>query len=803
DFDFLWNFGDQSTSSLRSPYHSFQTAGIYPVRLTLRRKSPTGVSCRDQATAVYEINVLSDQPKTSLAADRFPLKSDDSGIWTYRLTRWALVLLTILATILFLGLGLLIRYLTYRPVDPKQTDRFRPGQEGPYTIPFPRQDHLIAPEKGLYDLASVMRQRRMGNIHTLNVPASIHSTIQEQGMPVLQYDTSSRPNEYLILIEQHHPESHLARFFGRITEILEGEDVLLDTFFYDGDPRNCWNDDFPEGISLEELKQRYRKHRLIFFTSGYHFVDPYTSELVPWFASTYDIWKENRLILTPNPVADWSYQEKLLMEEIDLLPLDIPAQMYMMEMFDEIGQPDFSEHKARLKDTFPGAMRGIKDHDLESIAGLKAYLGTELFRWVAATAVYPQPTWEVTLAIGHALSNTSRGKQQDYLLTFENLLTLARIPWLQTTLLPNRLREHLLHELDGASEKVARESILHLLEVAEVRPGSLASTKLAVQETSHEFFLHPGDEDIAARMFHLMQTDRLGDPVLKKRLQQESALLGGQSPATHLQHRFGFLRPQEYLIGGLVATLLVGLLTWFLYERYGETPWPSPRLTAQEQVANLWLDRYYEQDSASLLHNQGVAASQIGKYEEALELIQQARTRRADYPLADTNLSRLWYHQGAVAYNGKNFSEARRHFQQVDSSRERGIYLLNLGGQSLSHYYQGRDEGLETDPPISDSARMVFEQLVQLDEGIAFLEFPNLYRILKGEQNLSDSTTLLWNLTQTLRQQGRYAEALVMIDAVLGQAYQDSLTAKREGTEPPALAPLAIRARTGRWTRRV
>ncbi|MEM7658228.1 MAG: SUMF1/EgtB/PvdO family nonheme iron enzyme, partial [Bacteroidota bacterium] len=39
------------------------------------------------------------------------------------------------------------------------------------------------------------------------------------------------------------------------------------------------------------------------------------------------------------------------------------------------------------------------------------------------------------------------------------------------------------------------------------------------------------------------------------------------------------------------------------------------------------------------------------------------------------------------------------------------------------------------------------------------------------------------------------AEALVMIDAVLGQAYQDSLTAKREGTEPPALAPLAIRAR--------
>ena len=45
---------------------------------------------------------------------------------------------------------------------------------------------LIAPDKGIYDLAKVMRQRLLGDIQSINLPLSIRKTIEESGLPLLE-----------------------------------------------------------------------------------------------------------------------------------------------------------------------------------------------------------------------------------------------------------------------------------------------------------------------------------------------------------------------------------------------------------------------------------------------------------------------------------------------------------------------------------------------------------------------------------------------------------------------------------------
>ena len=50
--DFLWNFGDNKTSSLKSPEHSWNTAGIYTVSLTVE----DGEGQETTSTKYIEVN---------------------------------------------------------------------------------------------------------------------------------------------------------------------------------------------------------------------------------------------------------------------------------------------------------------------------------------------------------------------------------------------------------------------------------------------------------------------------------------------------------------------------------------------------------------------------------------------------------------------------------------------------------------------------------------------------------------------------------------------------------------------------
>ena len=60
---FHWDFGDGSTSTARNPRHTFNQAGLYPVRLIARQEN----GCATSDTTVYYVRVLSDHSHHSIS----------------------------------------------------------------------------------------------------------------------------------------------------------------------------------------------------------------------------------------------------------------------------------------------------------------------------------------------------------------------------------------------------------------------------------------------------------------------------------------------------------------------------------------------------------------------------------------------------------------------------------------------------------------------------------------------------------------------------------------------------------------
>ncbi|MEM7370761.1 MAG: carboxypeptidase-like regulatory domain-containing protein [Bacteroidota bacterium] len=813
DFDFLWDFGDESPpATSASPSHRYRTDGNKRIKLTVIRKIPSvqqGSACGDTATVSKFITISSNKPNIELTAEQYTLKTDDSALTAYSLTPLSIGLLAVGLTILILLLALLYRVLSHRKPQLASEDKYTSNRKGPYYIPFPKQDHLIAPDKGIYDLASVMRQRQRGNIHTVNLPMSIHKTIRESGMPIVHFDTSSRPSEYLVLIEKHHPQSHLARFFGRITEILFEQDVLLETFYYDKDPRKCWNEDYPDGLNLEQMRQRYSKHRLILFSDGHHLINPSKPILFRWVVPAFEIWRENRILLTPTPVVDWDYRERLIMEEMDVLPLDIPGQLHMIEMFDEIGQPAFEDHKDRMLRLFPAAACSVRSHHLTDVRGLSDYLfeyvtsgrelenqaqlsdqffdylshknslpaqiqedeglakqlevGKHLFQWIASTAVYHTPRWEITLALGHKFSQ----KQSDYLLTFENLLVLARIPWLQSNDVPSRLRKDLLSMLDPETETTAREVLQKLLAEAQdgIKEGSSAARKMAIQSTTNNFFLEP--DTYADEMYYLVQNGMVEDHEIEQRLEKPLDILAGQATYEYLHNRYGMLRQKEWLIGAISGLVLTAIFSFVLFDQFIQKSKTPFWLDQQDQEESIWVDQILDQDSAIIYHNIGVGAALNGELTEGRVEIEHAKDYRGSdslrnasddliYPLADSNLNRLNYQLGVEKFNSKDFTAAINEFARIPTNAEDTLYRHSLAGLGLGHYFL--DDTTEYKRYVQD--------LVERGKEFVLENYPLLYS-LYDHDDLDRSYTYHIDLAKSYFTQRDYPKTELHVDSAL------------------------------------
>ncbi len=495
--NYLWEFGDGDSSTLASPRHTYAEAGSYTVSVTVSRSGEPAGFCLTRQRREITVGA----PKVNLPY--IPLqRAEVEPFAAYSWGAWIL-----LGAI---GLGIIFYWVRWfgrpaiaREEDAVATEKFRAQDRAPYFIPFRSQHGFVPVGREQLKLADALRLRQEGRRRQVDVPASVNATIERGGFPVLHFGFSTQPTEYLFLIDEQSAESHQARLFQHLVAVLRDQDVYVETFYYRDTPRRVWNARHPGGLKLELLHRTHPQHRLMVLGDGHELLSPYAPgrpQLRESLAADLRRWPQ-RFLFTPLPPANWTYRECTLAELFVLFPSDLAGQTEAAKFIEGGLEPEdlpvsFQAWQERLAEERrePNPLyfhwKRYRDHE--------KYLAEhpELLRWVQALAVWPTPNWNTTVAIGRALGID---------LTYDKLLLLSRIGWLQRGELRPRLRRELLDRLDAKDERLARAAVREeLLAVADQTWGGSANTELQSQLAVQDFALQPEEAETRATIRYLL-----------------------------------------------------------------------------------------------------------------------------------------------------------------------------------------------------------------------------------------------------------------------------------------------------------
>ncbi len=641
-----WDFGDGSPGQNTSDSvlrHAYQSPGQY----TVQAESRGADSCKARFTLNVTVQKREEKvflPVLALVWDKVPDKIYQTLPWLWLYLSLGILLLVILGQWL---------YFMYR--SGYWLKKEKPNHERPYFLKLPNQDEKIALHADWQGLSLGLRQREKGERTFLDIPATIHSSIRAGGLAQLLYRSSSRPIEYLVLIDQKADTSTSARLFSFLVKNLVQEEVLIDYFYFDRDPARLWNEGRSEQLRLEDLSIRYPQHRLIVFSDGHAWINTQDAQLHGPTRERLSPWPVKAL-MTPVPSTRWGYEESRLYELFLLLPSSMEGQLLLVEYLKHPERPSLETLKENLgqivldsqnpEDLFP---------DFKNPEGLQKYLGETLYAWVCALALLPEPEWEMIIAIGKELE-TLPGfgfPEGQSLLSIGHLRMLARIPWLnEEQELPTALRRQLLQDLEKPVEQVASQAILEVLKHThwqEEKQGSLARQKRKGLMLAQVARLKPNNPGIRRELKRLWRSKLLQDELLEEELSQ----------------KYDHLPPQAYWSSFIV----IGLSTLLLWFSHGlDVNNPLSQYLQIDQRLKKWglvLPEYSQKDSARIYNNRGVDAYNRLAPDSARIFLNKALRLDSGYQKPRENLARMEYNQGLDLYNQDYFEEAIPFFTQA------------------------------------------------------------------------------------------------------------------------------------------
>jgi PKD repeat protein len=840
-WEYQWNFGDGTPEETKTGNpeinHTYREKGKYQLTLTVSDPTQSGFCSRVQTLEIRVGQELAFLPQTQLQTDQLQVMA----VWG-----WGFY-----ALLGLLGLGLLyywVRWLTLRkkpdaPAEEKPLSaeeqllyaRFAHSDKAPYFIPLRNKSKQIALHPAQLRLADALRLRQEGLRREIDVENTLQATIDMGGFPQVRYLYASQPSEYLFLVDEQNRASHLGHLFKHLAQTLRGQDVNVELYYYRLHFSRFWNQYYPQGRTLGQLQGNYSNHRLVVLGDLHDLIDPYAKgqpDLRPLAANTIGHWPQ-RLLLTPVPPVSWSYREKLLARIFRVLPADnegLVAAALQVEnetrllpdgrAFDQwqttqtlLRHDSDTEHRKWRR------WRDIQDY-------LSAY-DPDLQRWFKALAVFPVPSWEMTIAIGQAL---------EIPITYDKLLQLEER-------FDERLRQELLSELNSYDEAAAREAVRAELEAVKViSNGSHAYRDLETSLAIQDLALEPYDEAHRTAVRFLLRTgmltpaqeaelDRVAErkaggpsqamskvasfqkaPVTAREWLAEDGeepLAQEPEPPELLSQDNNFRRAVmltlAYLVLFAVGWTLGGTDTLYRLT-FGAIPQPQVSAAAPEPLRNYFFVKETEViDSAIIYNNQGVGQALAAAafdttaaptFRRALASANSLflgngevfRGESVNYALANANLSSVYFNVATQYLNAylkdslqqTILPEALRLLNQAYISDSTALEVLHAKG--VVHFYNGSPR---------DSAQYYYD-LLSAENYFDRLEYtPNLATLMGQERS-----RILTVVANELEKQALEVvvdyyfnstlnRALSMVVTPLGKGNQPSL-AQRNGLETGA-----------------
>lgn len=517
--EWKWSFGDGTTSQERNPTHSYKRAQNYSVCLEVWDAKQKNKTCKD-------IRILNSSSHKNDVSDFVPdfknLLPVASGQEPSALRARADLKKTLAWLLLAAALVIIpLFYLIFR----RRKRDFMIQKDQSLSPPYIWQID-INNKFNVYDsivwnkITTVLRKREDGERDILDIPATLQNTIAAGGFIDFQYKAGQHPVDYLFLIDRASFKDHQAVFYHNLAEKLQKEDIYIDVYFHNHNFLFFWRNFEERPIELEELISRHPKHRLVIIGDGEGLLDPRTGDLSE---NIDDLMTNYRLraLMSTQSTADWGRKEV----EIQQRFLVVPATM---KGFVALGEKMERRYTNRLADWMDGSDNALPDFLPEAtIEEIKAYLGEDLFRWLAACAVYPELQWEMTIYLGQVLSEqfhalkTRAIEGRYYLLEEQNILRLIRLPYFRTGEIPEKMRIAIINTLDEETQIMVRRAIVQVLEDNLPPEGSTVSDKYKMNIVLQKWQMKDKSPETAAAVQTYLERNEIEDYVVLDTLKQK------------------------------------------------------------------------------------------------------------------------------------------------------------------------------------------------------------------------------------------------------------------------------------------
>ncbi len=478
----------------------YYSSRVDTVQAIITIRPPVAPPPPQNDSLLAELDLLYDDDISHLVVD--PNQINQNDFWEY--WEWPI---KILLSLLIGGLLWAIhRWQRYKQA--KVIAEIKKANKAPYI--WTPQSKLVS-ETWLDEVAQPLINRFRGRTPDqenaqLDIPATIAATTREAGRLQLRHAFRTLPPNYLLLIDRYHAQDHEARLFDALYQRMKQAEVPVHRYYFNGDPRLCTNEAFPNGISLIELLHKHASARLIIVGEGQGFLSPVSGRLAAW-TQLLKKWK-NRVLLSPKI----RNQSNALVRELDHLLLVLPASPQglgmAVEAFLSLDTPSRQELLPKIKDL----QAPMITFDRPMMSVLKDNYSVPQLDWIAACAVWPQLSWDLTLHLGVTISE----HHQQEVLSFAHLREMNRLPWFRQGQIPQRAREELLQYLEERGlMKQVRTALMTLLDDEKVAPpkDALAYADYRMNIILNELSLQP-------------------DPARKRELEKEFAnyLAAGKKP---------------------------------------------------------------------------------------------------------------------------------------------------------------------------------------------------------------------------------------------------------------------------------
>lgn len=338
-------------------------------------------------------------------------------------------------------------------------------------------------EEAIQPLLRQFRGRAPDERQRLDVRATVRATARRAGRIAMVYRSRSLPPDYLLLIDRFAADDHRAKLFDALYQLMREAEVPVSRYFYQGDPRLCRNEAYPHGISLAELLHRHRGARLLIVGEGMGLLSPATGRLAPWVRLLEQ--QPHKALFSPRPRAAWGAQEREMASLLPVLPASPQGLQVALDAFLAEETPTPQEMLSQVKESLqePVQFRG------DLLQDLRAHYTTPQLDWIAACAIWPTLSWDLTLMLGEQLSE----QHGQALLSFEQLRALNRLPWFAQGRMPERARRILLDYLaERGLETPMRQAIQEFLHGSvPPPPDSVAYEDYRMNLIVNELLLRP------------------------------------------------------------------------------------------------------------------------------------------------------------------------------------------------------------------------------------------------------------------------------------------------------------------------